>query len=396
MSRQLISRSPDLQRLRDEGYEIEVRSNHLLVKNVPYVNSHKQVQRGVLVTPLTLNGDRTAKPENHVMHFAGDDPCHHDGRPILGIQHGKQRTPLGGNIVVDRSFSNKPEKGFNDYYEKVVNYATIISAEARAIDPSATPQTFVVEDSGTESVFNYTDTASSRAGIGAVSDKLRGHKIAIVGLGGTGAYILDLVAKTPVATIKLIDGDRYCQHNAFRAPGAPTLEELRNPPYKATYYRNIYSRMHKGIEAHSVYLDVASATLIRDADFVFVCVDSAGARRTIINILHEYRKPFIDVGMGLELIHEQSSLIGMVRLTLSTPDNRTSESRIPMTDNDIPNEYTQNIQTAALNSLNAALAVIKWQKVCGFFQDEENEYNTTYSINVNHLQSDDSQRIRNG
>ncbi len=40
MSRQLISRSPDLQRLEDEGYDLEIRSGYLLVKDVPYVNSH--------------------------------------------------------------------------------------------------------------------------------------------------------------------------------------------------------------------------------------------------------------------------------------------------------------------------------------------------------------------
>lgn len=37
MQSALISRSPDLLRLRDEGYEVEVRSGHLLVHNVPYV-----------------------------------------------------------------------------------------------------------------------------------------------------------------------------------------------------------------------------------------------------------------------------------------------------------------------------------------------------------------------
>ena len=53
MSRLLISRNPDLQRLRDEGYEIEVRSNLLLVHSVPYVNSLREVALGTLVSELT-------------------------------------------------------------------------------------------------------------------------------------------------------------------------------------------------------------------------------------------------------------------------------------------------------------------------------------------------------
>ena len=36
MSPKRISRSPDLQRLWSEGFDIEIRSGHLLVKNVPY------------------------------------------------------------------------------------------------------------------------------------------------------------------------------------------------------------------------------------------------------------------------------------------------------------------------------------------------------------------------
>ncbi|MCK7468899.1 MAG: hypothetical protein MZU91_12765 [Desulfosudis oleivorans] len=39
MSHELISRSADLRQLQDEGYEVEVRSNHLLIHSVPYLNS---------------------------------------------------------------------------------------------------------------------------------------------------------------------------------------------------------------------------------------------------------------------------------------------------------------------------------------------------------------------
>ncbi len=48
MSRQLVDHSPDLKRLQDEGYDIEIsNSNYLLVK-VPYVTACKQVARGTL------------------------------------------------------------------------------------------------------------------------------------------------------------------------------------------------------------------------------------------------------------------------------------------------------------------------------------------------------------
>ncbi len=48
MSHALISRSPDLKRLRDEGYDIEIRSNYLLLSSVPYVMANVKLFAGRL------------------------------------------------------------------------------------------------------------------------------------------------------------------------------------------------------------------------------------------------------------------------------------------------------------------------------------------------------------
>ena len=72
--------------------------------------------------------------------------------------------------------------------------------------------------------------------------------MAIVGLGGTGSYILDFLAKTPVQHIHLFDGDRFLQHNAFRSPGAPSLEELQEELSKVGWFQRIYSRMRGEME----------------------------------------------------------------------------------------------------------------------------------------------------
>ena len=42
-------------------------------------------------------------------------------------------------------------------------------------------------------MFKYADTASSRAGIAVATAKLEIGKVGIVGVGGSGSYILDLV-----------------------------------------------------------------------------------------------------------------------------------------------------------------------------------------------------------
>lgn len=55
------------------------------------------------------------------------------------------------------------------------------------------------------------------------------------------------------------------------------------------------------------------------------------------------------------------------------------------TDDEAENEYSTNIQIAELNSLNAALAVIRWKRMIGFYRDAGREYSTTYQIATGEL-----------
>ena len=117
-----------------------------------------------------------------------------------------------------------------------MRYAEIISAPAKSIDKTATAKTFkVIVDTEDGTVFNYIDSNSSRANIYQLNSKFKGQRVAIIGLGGTGSYILDLVAKTPVEEILLFDSDEFLQHNAFRAPGAASIETLNKRLKKVDY-----------------------------------------------------------------------------------------------------------------------------------------------------------------
>jgi hypothetical protein len=194
MSRQLISRNHDLRRLLDEGYKIEVRSNLLLVHSVPYVNSRREVALGTLVSELTtVSPGVLGRPATHQIHFIGEHPCKPDGSELVQIKHSSGRFPLADQIEAQHYFSNKPRTGYADYYEKVTTYVRVISNQARAIDPKADARTFrAIEPLDEVSVFLYEDTASSRAGIQNISALLKPQRIAIVGLGGTGAYVSSL------------------------------------------------------------------------------------------------------------------------------------------------------------------------------------------------------------
>src|SRR5581483_1881091 len=164
---------------------------------------------------------------------------------------------------------------------------------------------------------NYTETASDRVGIGALTELLTKDKIAIIGLGGTGSYILDLIAKTPVREIRIFDADEFLQHNAFRAPGAASIEELREVPKKVDYFKAIYSKMHRYIVAHAVALKADNLHLLDGVTFAFISMDAGDEKLAVVKKLEAMGIGFVDVGMGLELV--DGSLGGILRVTASTP-----------------------------------------------------------------------------
>ena len=152
--------------------------------------------------------------------------------------------------------------------------------------------------------------------IAVASAKLELGKIGIVGTGGTGSYILDLVAKTPVKEIHIFDGDIMLNHNAFRSPGAPSVEELREKPLKAEYFKKLYSKMRRGIVAHPGYVTEENVQELKQLDFVFLSMDGGTAKQFIVQKLQEWGVPFIDVGMGLELV--KGAIGGILTVTTST------------------------------------------------------------------------------
>lgn len=395
MSHKLISHSPDLKRLRDEGHDLEIRSGYLLVKDVPYVNSKKEVKRGILVSKLILADDVTDRPDDHVAHFYGEYPCHENGSEIARIKSQSETRRLAEGIEINHSFSAKPKPAdyYEDYYAKVTTYVAILSGPAQAIDRTATAKTFPLiepDKDDLDEVFNYLDTASSRAEIVLATNKLKLEKVAILGLGGTGSYVLDLVAKTPVKEIHLFDGDIYSQHNAFRSPGAASNDEVRAKSPKVSYFKGIYSKMRRGIIAHDEFIDASNVTQLQGMTFAFLCMDGGPTKRSIVQRLEEFGIPFVDVGMGVECVDE--SLGGILRVTTSTPDKRDhvwEKHRIPFGDGGAHNDYAWNVQVADLNALNAALAVIRWKKHFGFYRDFEKEHFSTYTIDGNTLTNED-------
>lgn len=394
MSPQPPSHSPDIQRLIEEGYGVQTRGAQLIV-STPYVNSDRQVRWGRLVSALELSGNTASRPDIHVVWFIGekpgDMPCDSSGARLDRLIHQASETNLGDGLVASCGFSRRPANALNDYadyHEKMSTYVGMLVSEVHEIDQNVSfrdhPPIPTVDEA---SVFRYEDSATTRARIGAVVDRIRDQRIAIVGLGGSGSYILDAVAKTPVAEIHLFDDDELLTHNAFRAPGAPTLEELEARPLKVVHHQKTYDAMHKKVIANPVRVSADNVSDLDGFDFVFLSVDASPDKRIIMEKLQASGIPFADTGMGI--YQHDSSIAGIVRTSVSTPRQAhpawmTESGEVSFVDVD-DDDYAQNIQIAELNMLNASLAVIAWKKHFGFYVDLEHERSSNYTIDGNHL-----------
>ncbi|MBW9051131.1 ThiF family adenylyltransferase [Rhizobium mesosinicum] len=401
MSVDLINRNADLRRLDEEGFVLEVRDGYLLVHHVPYVRPDKTLARGMLVCRLILdpNGNTVSPlPDGeHTMYFAGDTPCNRDGSRMEAIINNSADCALTETIKVNHYFSSKPEATgkYVDYYEKIVTYERHLGGAARSYDPSANARTGEkISAQLPDNPFAIPDTSSSRYGLGKVSRKLAFEKVAIIGLGGTGSYVLDQLSKTYIKEIYTFDGDQVLNHNLFRSPGAPVAELTASFPMKVDYYARIYSTIHTGIRPHAYKVTDENIHELAGFDFAFVCVDKGRSRELIARGLQRLGITFIDCGIGLGL--EDDRLDGVTRSTLVTPGMPWSEvSRLLSFGDDDDEEdqiYKAAIQVADLNALNATLAVLRWKRWAGFYRDSRNEIQSVYTVEGNFISNREAEK----
>ncbi|MGE9783175.1 ThiF family adenylyltransferase [Janibacter sp. G368] len=382
--------APDEQiaRLVDDGYDMVLEGGHLVVRRLPYVGPAGLRNDGRLVLPVTYSsGVVTDASGDHRIWFAGEEPCDEAG---ASLGSGGQNHGFGTSESADYMLSFKPPSGaYTSLSEKIRQYARILRNPARNIDSSVTDApggSFQVVPDDLPLI--YLDTNTTRAGLTTLNNLFRGHTVAIVGVGGTGSFILDHVAKTWVDRIILIDGDHFETHNAYRAPGAASDVTVRSKPNKAEYFAGEYSRMHTGITAHPVSLTAANLNLLDGATFVFLAAADAETRPEIMSWLRDRGVPFIDVGMSFR--EGEGGLTGMAKVTSYLPGDEITLPTAPA----VPpgqDDYSSNVQVAELNALNAALAVIRWKRYVGFYATHTVSNQTVYKLYLNDLRNGDAE-----
>ncbi|MBF4768594.1 ThiF family adenylyltransferase [Nocardioides agariphilus] len=387
MSSLPIAPDEQIARLVDDGYDMVLEGGHLVVRRLPYVGPSGLRTDGRLVLPVNYTGGVVTDATDHRIWFAGEEPRDEKGATLAS---GGQAHGFGTNESAEYMLSFKPPSGaYVSLSEKIRQYARILLSTARHFDPSVTDTpggSFQVVPDDLPLV--YPDTNTTRAGLTTLNNRFRGHTVAIVGVGGTGSFILDHVAKTWVDHIILIDGDHFDTHNAYRAPGAAADQTVRSKPNKAEHFAREYSRMHTGLTAHPVSLTADNLNLLEGATFVFLAAADAEARPEIMRWLRDHGVPFIDVGMSFR--EGEGGLTGMAKVTSYMPGDDIALPTAPA----IPpgqDDYSSNVQIAELNALNAALAIIKWKRYLGFYATHTASNQTVYKLYLNELRNGDAE-----
>jgi molybdopterin/thiamine biosynthesis adenylyltransferase len=368
----------DLKQLIQQDYSISIVGAHLIVNDVYYVDAHGDLGKGRLAAPLNLTTPNTlGAPVNHQMYWSESDPYFTDGTRIPTGDH-KVNISIG-SFTFPHHLSIKPTggPGFVNYFEMIEHYVSLISAPAEQKFGVSARTAAVYDCPPGRSPFTVPDTFSARAQIDDLNALLTRDQIVIIGLGGTGAYVLDFLVKTPVATITAYDFDTLKVHNGFRMPGEVPIANFGLP--KSEIYQRKYSSFRRGLVFHNKRIDASDTDCFNDTTFAFVCIDDGPSRAEICEMLRRAKVPFIDVGMGVE--KENGSLDGIIRTTLFTPETAEAAMlRVPTDSRDEANAYRTYVQIAELNALNAALAVIRYKQLRGFYADDHNYFNLLDSI----------------
>lgn len=381
MFQKLVSRNDDLRRLVEKGYAVAFDSECLVIRDVPYLDQEHKLLIGAIVTKLEFIDQERVKQVDHQIFFAGSHPHSIDGVSIPNLGGGTsqyQLTEACSDVVVQRSFSNKPPSGYPDFFDKIESYVAIISGPAMTLH-GANPYTFRSKDTvSDDSVFKFRDTLTSRAEIGDLAANFKNDVVALIGLGGTGGYLLDYLVKTPVREIRAFDLDHFHVHNAFRSPGRLTENELGKT--KAEVYQSRYDNFRNGLVITPKFFDISSLDDLQGVTFAFVCVDKGPSRSGIFDALLSAKIPFIDVGMGLNRKH--GPLNGMLRATYYSAENGDDVRKMNLAElSDSPDDlYRTNIQIAELNALNACLAIIKYKQLRQYYHTSDPIFHMLFEI----------------
>ena len=412
MSNSLINRNEDLSALVSVGYCVKIRGMYLVVENIPYVTENGKIKTAALVTSLDVSGveskENTVPPQNHTVWWTGGTPYTANGESMesyLVCKKWETGRDIGEQIVVYQQWSRKPLEGgkmrkYWNYREKMETYIQEVGDHADAKLPGCleAAKRGWTPDVKSNTRFHYMDTNSYRSGTKGIEKRIEEEFVAVIGVGGSGSYLVDILAKTNIKELHLYDDDFMEVHNAFRVAGAARVAELSGSKFKVDWHNDRYTVVRKeGLYVHKMKITKESIEALSACTTVFIAVDDLKVRRMIQRALSKMGILHLSVGIGIEIEGEQFDQIGgnvKVEVDYQNKYHSHNDNTEPLAvddERDVDERediYGSNIQTAELNMLGAALAITEWKARRGIYRNERDEGidSTIYSSTTGKIQ----------
>ena len=371
MSATPTSHDGGLDRVVQAGLDYAIEGDTLTVAPVPYRTSDGSVAHGALICHLERQGSRLAPPSDHTVGWVAEGKPHfRDGRVMESLIHNDQPQEwANGERSICGMSRKRHDRGYVDFGEKMVTYARLI---ARQVGDKWSRDTIGSGETREGNNMVDQETGLTRSGVGDMDKLFRQEKIAVIGAGGTGGFIVDMVSKCNVDSIDIYDPDLIDQHTQLRWPGVVGRDVVEQRANKAEYLARVYaSRTNRNIRGHAKRVGKAELTLFSDKTIVFVAIDSGADRRVILSGLAAVGANFIDCGIDLHRGPDGISASTRVVRTFSGDDDATKADLVERTPGRDIGEgmYEAAIQTVEINALNATLAVVAWKQGIGFYKD---------------------------
>lgn len=200
--------------------------------------------------------------------------------------------------------------------------------------------------------------------------------VAIVGLGGVGAWIADFVVKADPRKINGWDYDCIEPKNILRMPGGLDPNVWIGRP-KADWFQETYSLIHTNVLGHNVkVLPENVQEVIEGITFAFVAVDDANDRMIVCDALANAGIPFVIV--GLSLVRKEKRVKVSMRIVTAHVGVSSWRAAIPQVGQAGQDDYG-SIDLPDVYSMAAGWAIQSWRKMRGQFWQEQREECLDYS-----------------
>lgn len=202
------------------------------------------------------------------------------------------------------------------------------------------------------------------------------ERVAIVGLGGVGAWIADFVIKADPQDVHGWDYDCIEPKNILRMPGGLDPKVWIGKP-KADWFQETYSLIHTSAHGHNAkVLPTNVQDVIEGTTFAFVAVDDAEDRMMVCDALANAGIPFVVV--GLSAARKDKRVKVSMRIVTAHVGASSWREAIPQVGRAGQEDYG-SLDLPDVYSMAAGWAIQSWRKMRGQFRQRKREECLDYS-----------------